>query len=157
MSHALNIIELTRRVCASATLLASDRAALSAALTGLRESGEYGPIQDLADVPAGQILTIQTVCNILDGIDQTQGGKPDVGWWETSDGAIFGAARLAELLARIEPETLSLRELGILVQQCVAAERLGWNPEHYPTVHLALDDLTTRVYRALGAYNPIEL
>ena len=44
---------------------------------------------------------IEQIKELLKGIDETETGSID-GWWETSDGAKFGAEKLKELLALVE-------------------------------------------------------
>jgi hypothetical protein len=41
------------------------------------------------------------VDELLVGIDKDECEAPDEGWWETSQGAIFGADKLARLKAEI--------------------------------------------------------
>ena len=44
---------------------------------------------------------IEQIKELLKGIDETETGSID-GWWETSDGAKFGAEKLKELLTIVE-------------------------------------------------------
>jgi hypothetical protein len=44
---------------------------------------------------------VEQIKELLKGIDETETDSID-GWWETSDGAKFGAEKLKELLALVE-------------------------------------------------------
>ena len=44
---------------------------------------------------------IEQIKDLLKGIDETETESED-GWWETSDGAGFGAGKLKELIALIK-------------------------------------------------------
>ena len=44
---------------------------------------------------------VEQIKELLKGIDETETGSID-GWWETSEGAAFGAEKLKELLALVE-------------------------------------------------------
>lgn len=78
---------------------------------------------------------------ILRGIDKDECDH-DEGWWETSEGAAFGAAKLAQLKAAIReqmdrPETLMehLRRIGV-----------GWQTRTLPSgnkiIRIRLDKLS---------------
>lgn len=50
--------------------------------------------------------TILKIREVLNGIDETETDSEN-GWWETSDGAYFGAEKLAEielLIMRVYPD-----------------------------------------------------
>lgn len=46
-------------------------------------------------------LLYDQIAEILKGIDKTE-SDDDMGWWETSEGANFGAHKLAEIKSCIE-------------------------------------------------------
>lgn len=54
-----------------------------------------------ADIPHPPAKLVERIIDILQGIDKTE-TEDDAGWWETSDGAAFGAGRLAAVLAILE-------------------------------------------------------
>ncbi len=49
-----------------------------------------------------QPVTFEAIAEILDGIDSDELVREE-GWWETSEGAEFGAKKLAEIKALFDP------------------------------------------------------